>query len=252
MKPSPATPTLAGWPALLGALLLGCTTQTSPDTSNKPDSGAPVSDAASDEGPIDAPVDVFIGCDPASVAAFQPPAYVPAVAHQDVCSSSDVAEFLASCVTGLGNQTCAEWAQANVASNGGAGTPCGNCLAPRENGGAVWYDPLGQDWPNYAGCIELTDPVHGKACARAYANANACKTTACDHVCRSTTAECSGTCNDCYDDSLEAGCGPYDTAEQAACATDFADGGAFQTCGAGGVTDSFARIAVLICGVGGG
>ena len=91
MKPSPATPTLAGWPALLGALLLGCTTQTSPDTSNKPDSGAPVSDAASDEGPIDAPVDVFIGCDPASVAAFQPPAYVPAVAHQDVCSSSDVA-----------------------------------------------------------------------------------------------------------------------------------------------------------------
>jgi len=200
------------------------------------------------------PADAGLQCGPASVAAFEAPAYVPARAYQNVCSMGDIAAFFEACAA-LGSDTCGAWTAANVATDGGAGTACGNCIAAPGNGGAIWFDPIGNAWPNLAGCMQVLDPTHGLACAKAYQAANACRTTACDHLCLAPHPDCPDTCAQCYDAvdgvgdaGADAGCATYEAAERSACAVDFADGGALSTCAAQGEAAALTTVITLLCG----
>jgi hypothetical protein len=185
--------------------------------------------------------------------------YVPAKAHQGVCDVNAIADFLSACVTvsaSMFDAQCGAWQTANLPSDAGAGTPCGNCILPQnsDDNGGVWIDPLGNFWPNYGACIQLTDPVHGSACAAAYDNASGCQDVACEISCNQGSAACTTTagCNACAEASNAGGCKTYAAAAQTACATDIADGGPFDTCSPGSAigsqTPDFSYIITLICG----
>lgn len=196
---------------------------------------------------------------PASVASFTPATYVPAVAHQGVCSTTQVTAFISACgfSQSATPQTCTTWQTANVGADGG--NACGNCiLAPMNNGG-LWLDPEGMNnayvgEPNYAGCIQLTDPTHGSACAAAFNNVNACDGVACDMSCAMEPQDfgnCAATVN-------AAGCSKYNTAEMSACSSDFDDAGnptastavCFPSVTSGNGDDDLTYIVNLICGSG--
>jgi hypothetical protein len=185
--------------------------------------------------------------------------YVPAKAHQGVCDVNAIADFLSACVTvsaSMFDAQCGAWQTANLPSDAGAGTPCGNCILPQnsDDNGGLWIDPLGNFWPNYGACIQLTDPVHGSACAAAYDNASGCQDVACEISCNQGSAACTTTagCNACAEASNAGGCKTYAAAAQTACATDIADGGPFDTCSPGSAigsqTPDFSYIITLICG----
>jgi hypothetical protein len=195
----------------------------------------------------------------ASTSGYTPPTYVPAVAHQGVCTTAQIAAFIAACGFDNGSTTaCATWAQANA---GDAGNTCGLCiLAPMNNGG-TWLDPLLKATPfdvvpNYAGCIQLTDATHGTACGTAFNNLNGCDGVACDMACADATA--ADAFDNCITTVNSAGCSQYNTAQNNACATDFDDAGdptasilaCFPSVASQDQDDDFNYIVNLICGSG--
>ena len=184
-----------------------------------------------------------IACPPTSSSYFVPQTYVPATAHLGACSPSDIADFLAQCIDP--GSTCGAWFAANVPGKADGGTPCGACIDNPNNSGGLWTDPLEQFGPNYGGCIQLKDPVHGAACASALNNATGCEAVACE-PCPDFNP------NDYYvcvaaADATE--CSAYAPVESTACAVDGADGGALATCSPdNGGTGDYAYIIALICG----
>ncbi len=214
------------------------------------DSASPAGDATSsgEDGGDEVPA---IACPPMSTASYEPPAYVPAMAHQGACAPQAIAEFVAACANASdGGRSCVDWQNVNVAADGGAGTACGNCIFAPANNGAVWVDPGGRINPNYSGCIQITDPVNGTACATAQENLNSCIGVACDY-CPPSIAPPDSVDNftGCVSAAASADCNRFDLALDA-CASDYQlDGGANFTCSpSSGGTEDWTYIATLICG----
>jgi hypothetical protein len=175
--------------------------------------------------------------------------YVPAVAHQGLCTPTEIARFIAECVDP--GTSFVAWSHENITGyvDGGAGTPCGNCLfaPPTENNGGMWTDPLAQFEPNYAGCMQLVDPTYGAACAPAFNAATGCEAVACDY--------CPDVGDNDYTDCVHAAdttvCASVVAAEESACANAFLSGGALDTCSpdkTGNGVGNYSYIATLICG----
>jgi hypothetical protein len=174
--------------------------------------------------------------------------YVPAVANQGACTAGEITAFINVCGDNYDPNMCGRWLSFNISTDAGAGTACGDCIFASNNAGGTWSDPNGIFNPNYAGCIQLVDSAHGAACAAALNNANACDGVACDFPCMMAT-------NTAYYDCLTAAAGGecmmYTSAAEGACTTDFADGGANDTCMPGkgmGQNPDYQFILTLICG----
>ena len=181
---------------------------------------------------------------PPSPTRFVPTAYVPAVAHQGVCSAADIANFVTACVDP--GVECPTWSETNHAGflEGGTGTPCGRCLFAPENNGGLWIDPENLFDPNYAGCIQLLDPTFGPACAVAFEDVLGCQALACEYCPNFSSDDFS----DCVALTAKEGCASYLAKANAACNS---ASGAFETCTSGtGGSAPFVRIATLICGAG--
>jgi hypothetical protein len=183
-----------------------------------------------------------------SVSGFTTVPYVAAVGHQGACSPSDISAFVTACGSSASVTACDTWQTANVASEAGAGTPCGNCIITPigANNGGTWSDVNGYFLPNYAGCIQLTDLTEaGTACATAVDNRQGCEGLACD-MCTSGQA--------CVVSADMGGCSQYVSAFNGACTGDLADGGAVATCSAGAANNNpdldLSTILTLICGGG--
>jgi hypothetical protein len=210
--------------------------------------GTPVVDAGADAK------DSGLTCPPDSTSSYTAPTYVPAVEHQNVCSTSAISAFVSACGDNGTLTSCNTWLAANVqggqADGGGAGNACGNCVfAPMNNGGA-WVDPDGIFSPDYAGCVQLTDATHGTACAGALNDVFGCDGVACDNACPAN-----GTAADfdaCVSAANSGSCSSYSSSEASSCATDAADGGALGTCSPGAASGTldpdFTYIVTLICG----
>jgi hypothetical protein len=205
------------------------------DSGHAGDSGAP---SAAEAGPDCGP--------PGSAASFMPATYLPAVGNQGVCTAADVANFVNVCILGTTEAPCNSWSEANVASDAGAGTPCGNCILPVENNGPIWSDPLGYIWPNTAACIQLSDPTTGPACAAAFNNIAGCVDTACDPICSMDSEYCGGVaCSSCSMDLETTTCTKYQTAFEQSCMSV----SALDTCqSANTQAVAFANIITMICG----
>jgi hypothetical protein len=214
-----------------------------PDTgAGQPDSGSRDTGAGrTDSGTL--ATDSSPACPPASTASFTPPPYVGALPNQGDCTATEIGEFILACGDGTSSTTCQGWVESNV--DGDAATRCGRCIIAKDNNGGVWLDPKGFAYPNYAACIQITDPVNGAACAAAYDHATACDGVACD-MC--SAADFSG----CVEAAAAGECNSLVSAQEAACASDFADGGAAQVCSPGAATmtrnPDYTYIITLICG----
>lgn len=178
---------------------------------------------------------------------FTPVAYAPVTAHKGVCTTSDIAAFVAACGDNGTQTTCGNWQTANVAGqDGGGGNACGNCILDPKNAGGTWVDQMGFFGPNYAGCIQLTDTANGPTCAPAYEKVNDCHGFECDSCTDNATFT---TCATTVDGTI---CKQYADAEKTACAADLAAGGAESTCMPGKATQKqdpdFTYIVTLICG----
>jgi hypothetical protein len=185
-----------------------------------------------------------------NVSGYTGSPYVSAVGSQGVCSSSDVSAFMTACVTGKDQAACDTWASANLGSDAGPGTACGNCIFPQTNSGPVWFDPSGYPSPNYAACIQVTDTTNGTACATAFNNTLSCEAIACDACTTQSDFDC------CMKTADGAGCASFASAAESACMADFASGGAFESCSPGTATNSqaedYSYIVTLLCGGGDG
>jgi len=173
---------------------------------------------------------------------------VAAVGHQGVCTQGQIAAFVAACGDNGSMSSCNAWQTQNVASEAGAGDPCGNCILAPMNNGAVWSDPEGFINPNYAGCIQLLDATDGAACGAAFDDESGCESVACD-ACGSDSAFLA-----CVDMADAGSCSSYVTSASAACLSDHADGGVLDECSPGAASNTqdpdFTLIANLICGSG--
>jgi hypothetical protein len=221
------------------------------------DSGAPPGDSTTPPGDSSGGDSGPLACPPSSTSSFAAQTYVPAVAHQGACTGAAIAQFVMACgdnSTNLadGGGSCADWQTSNVsgggADGGGTGTVCGSCIFAPMNNGATWTDPDMFFSPNYAACIQLTDTTSGSACAAAFNNAGGCEGVACDS-CPGTGANDFGNCVNAAD---QGSCNSYASTEATACKSDFADGGAVNTCTPGAATGKqdpdLTYIATLICG----
>ena len=171
------------------------------------------------------------------------------------CSSADVAAFLAAC-TGTGD--CAGWQAANAPSSG-MPTTCGQCILPETstvasdgsllwaptNWGATYAPPFSERLlPNIGLCVGWLDPSNGATCAAAWDNLINCLDAAC-------SACALGAENDtCEEYAYQTGgCSALATAYSSACAPDLEDGGALNTCVAGGnVTAQYELVIDQTCG----
>jgi hypothetical protein len=183
-------------------------------------------------------------CWPTTTSHYDPATYVTATAHQRACSAAAVTAFVAACgLNGSGN-ACTSWATANLASSSGDGTTCGNCIVAPMNDGAVWVGSNGIFGPNYAACVQVTDPAHGPACAAAFDDQLGCGAAACPACGATNVAACEA--------SADLGvCGAYEAKAESACAPEVGNGGAFDACSPGGSTgvdQDLTYIATLICG----
>jgi hypothetical protein len=166
------------------------------------------------------------------------------VGHQGLCSTGDIDAFIAACIgTVMVTQPgCPPWLASNTKADGGVGTPCGNCLiAPNGRGnGGVWVDPLGYYLPNFGACIEVIDPVHGRACAEALMDTLGCQALACEY-CANDDAYMA-----CITAVNTTACASYVDATNSSCAVDIDE---YSTCTAlGTASTNFAYIASLVCG----
>jgi hypothetical protein len=201
----------------------------------------------------------FLACPPAPTAPYDASTYVPAVGHQGVCTTADIAAFVAACARSskptLGALlSCNRWVVENVnlaslgvsGVDGGSGTACGNCIIAPMNNGAARTDPVGVGQPNYAGCIQLTDPIHGLACAAVWESATACEEEACAYCTDNGTVEDEKACIHVADQTL---CQSLVATKNAACADDLVEGGVIDKCSPddGGAQDNV-YITTLICG----
>jgi hypothetical protein len=185
-------------------------------------------------------------------ATYTAETYTNATAHQGKCATADINAFEAACGDLGSNTACTTWFEMNVAGQmpdgGGAGTTCGNCIAMPKNNGGVFVDPAGGVSPNYGACIQLTDPTHGPACAAAVDNVFGCNGRQCGDCSNATFGTCLNTVN-----TGSGICAQYVMTQNTACTTDFADGGAANTCQPGGgntFDPDFTYIIDLICGGG--
>lgn len=96
---------------------------------------------------------------------------------------------------------------------------------------------------NIGGCIALTDKTSGTACGQAYTPLLECDDAACASC---FTASTDVTSLDQCESSAESGaCASYVSSVESQCTTDFADGGAADTC------QDATTIVNLFCGTGG-
>jgi hypothetical protein len=195
-------------------------------------------------------------CPPSGDAgAFTAPTYAPATKGQGVCQMTDIQAFITACVTTPAG--CQAWIAANIAGGaadgGGAGTTCGNCIFKPDNSGGVWLDPNNYFGPNYAGCIQLTDPTNGAACAAAFNNINGCDGNYCDIYQGSQT---NYTCCTTAENGTGGTCASYNSTEMTACNADLTvDGGAlaascFPGSGSTAQQTDLTYVINLICGGG--
>jgi len=179
--------------------------------------------------------------------------YVAATRGTNQCASGDISAFITACVASASSQTtCTAWFAANVAGQaadgGGAGTTCGNCIAPANNNGGIWNDPNGFFAPNFAGCIQLTDTTNGATCAAAFNNANGCDDFYCDQC--TTTADF----NSCSNAATT--CTTYNSTSNTDCAADLSPDAGTAVCFpseaamASDQSADFTYIINLICGTG--
>ena len=179
---------------------------------------------------------------PASASKYKPAPYVPAKAHQGLCTPAEIAAFLKACGDNSTAVACNAWSASNLSGPDG-GSACGNCIAAPGNNGGVWSDQ-GSTYPNYAACIQLTDSIHGPACSAAYDAVLGCETSVCVSCAPGAVSGCVA--------SAEIGdCSGYTRTEASACAQDAADAGALETCAPGtspGVDADLTHIITLICG----
>jgi hypothetical protein len=221
-------------------------------TMNMSDAPMSMSDAPTQP---DVGADASLVCPPQSTASYTAPAYVAAVANQNLCTATDIAAFVGACGDNATTTSFNDWVEANVAGDspdGGAGTPCGNCIASPMNNGALWVDSLGGLSPNYGACIQLLDPSQGAACATAFDDLLGCTGVACDNACPMNDPNQATDIAPCFAAARQGSCMSYTAAEKAACASDLADGGAVGTCAPGTGTNKIdpdlTYIATLICG----
>jgi hypothetical protein len=181
------------------------------------------------------------------VSGFTTVPYVAAVGNLGVCATGDVSAFVTACGVNGSQTTCDNWQNTNLASDAGPGTACGNCIFAPMNNGGTWTDVNGYFLPNYAGCIQLTDPSSaGTACATALDDRQGCEGLACD-MCTSGKA--------CITAVDSAGCSQYVSAFDSSCTSELADGGAVPTCFPGGAANpdlDLSYVVTLICGGGDG
>jgi hypothetical protein len=174
--------------------------------------------------------------------------YVAATASQGLCSATDISAFTAACGDSGTSTTCGAWQTANVQQEGGAGTPCGNCIFAPMNNGGTWTDPEGFFEPNYGACIQLTDATNGAACAAAFNAISGCEAVGCDSCSSESDYE---SCESSVD-GTGGSCASFASTATTACKTDLADGGALGTCSPGAASGTlnpdFTYIIGLICG----
>ncbi len=218
-------------PALPAATLLGLAACSS-SSSSSPDSGAEGGSSGSSGGSSGGsgsggmlPVGDGGPCVVAtSLTDAQVPPFVLPNVMKGACTSQQITDFLNACTGSTASPAACDGFQ----SDGGA---CLECLLPRVDGGgalntgAVLVDYTGKIIlaVNSPGCIALSDPDAGLACATGLEPYFQCETQACgSDDCRAADA---ATCNACLSASQAGVCaGEY--AASAPCAAEYSDGGA--------------------------
>jgi hypothetical protein len=213
-------------------------------------------DAGQDSSPGNADAgdasDAALPCAPISVAAFVPPAYVPASgAFQLACQTTPqlTAEqaLYAPCFGDAGTgATCDGF-------DGGAGESCVTCIRTHETDTA--YGPVVErvvPTINLAGCIQLADPTDaGVGCAHAVQAAEACVEAACKSVCPVTDLASQGAYLACASAAAAGGCATYATAAASCAAAELGDGGtgpAGPRCFGVDEPSEYANVALYFCG----
>ena len=204
-----------------------------PDASNSvgDDSGAPTGDAAA------------AACSPADESTFVAPAYVPAIKHAGQCTAAQITAFATACSPATGTPaTCSAFRTANTA--------CLSCIVTPSNAtsyGAFVAYPNGALGTNIDGCIELTVPTTGPACAASDQGALDCIHAACDTACGALASMADFTAYDaCALKAQQGTCASIVSASTTACASISPDAGASSVCFA--QTPDLAALATLFCG----
>jgi hypothetical protein len=249
------------WPKILARLLratvayglfhlgAGCSSSTTPPRET-PDADAMTrlaADAAHPSGDRTSPAadagkaPVPPPCPPAPTSRYVPAPYVSAVGYQGLCSTTEIATFVSECGPG---ESCTAWQETNVANfvEGGAGTPCGNCIfAPlAKNNGAMWVDPNGFFIPNYAACVQVLDPAHATACPASIEDYVGCQAVACEYCPANEYMACVSVAD-------ATSCAKSLTSGAAVCSEGSASE-AYDTCTSGNGAAPYEQIATLICG----
>ena len=143
-----------------------------------PEAGAPdVVDAA------------MVGCAPANMAGFVPPAYIHASGQTFDCPNHEGA-FLTSVCFGDAStvSACSAFPDAGVPDGSTVSDSCNACLRSDEKPDSGTYGPFvragGVTVANVAGCVEIADPSDaGVACAASIQAAAVCVDRACRPSC---------------------------------------------------------------------
>jgi hypothetical protein len=192
-----------------------------------------------DSGPPPPP-DAGAVCPTAPVPSLSP---WPGVTQEiDACSGPQLATFTGVCTTGGNSTACSTWQQDPTNS------VCVSCLfgtrdgGPPDGKGALNLVGSQTYLVNLAGCIDLADPgINGADCANALGPSMECEVIACN-ACLSDPTLFQACVQEADSSSV---CAPYSMSSQAACAAEYADGGAATT-----VCSSELDVLVAICGSG--
>lgn len=226
---------------VVALVIVGCS---SPRSSGQPQDAA-----------VDDALDVAVlGCPPAPLDEWTPPAYHPAQPMESVCSALFISDFYSSCVGPSQSSTaCAQtWGSGADAAH----LLCEACLVtptssptwgPLVNYGSA--SGTGTVSVNVAGCVELLDPSK-LGCATSVQQADECQHQACDVTCPVTDATSFARWQACIDTAAATSCLGSLTA--AAC-VNAEDAGPAATCVSGADFETqLADIATVFCGSGGG
>jgi hypothetical protein len=205
---------------------------------------APARDAAMIDAAQDAPI---IACMPADVTTFSPQPYVhAATGHQGVCTPTQIQAFYDDCLASSATQqTCSPFSGGNATTENRA---CAACLVSRDSDpkfGAL-VEHKGIISVNVPGCMELTDPIGGLMCAKAYQAADACERAACSANCPVTDDASFQLYLACVSQAAMGGCASF--ASALTCTAVEADSGASICFSGQTFSDLYLSVAAVFCG----
>jgi hypothetical protein len=210
------------------------------------DAGGPGADSAApppkkDGGSLHPPPDASQPntCAPQPVGNFVAAWHAPRP-KQTACSSTQISDYYASCLSPTASTTSCQGFQSNTANSA-----CTQCLAPSSPTDAT-YGPILSDNTfvevNIAGCVAISqNDQTPPGCARKLQASSQCAAQACDSVCPVSDDASLTARQNCEDDSNSGVCSSYANDANSACAS-------VTTCTGSTFPELFGSVAATMCG----